>query len=693
MKALRMGHNRLLDSTGYEGSQGNDATWSRGALAVICVLVALGSLLCLGKESLAKQPPEVQGPSDQAASQRPTDHGQAGAANATDQSPVAQPEPATSSAASPPPDQRPGGHGPVGAANASHPKPATQPEPAQSRPVDQAAPARPAHGRPLDQGTPDGGRPAEPPGRGVSLSKKPTHEPSDSPEHVEGLGPQKPVKPDTVHPQQKPVGEKPVGGDPVLHPDHQQPTPRPTSGHEQGNESTGQPEDTASQGQHAGPATPPGPDTTNANTGPPQQKPMDEKPVSSDSVSHPDHQQPTPQLTSGHEQGSNASTGQPESAGSHGQHGGPATSPGPVTTHSGASSSPEPLQQKPVGGDPVSHPGHQQLTPHPTSGHEQGNESTGQPEGAGSQGQHGGLATSPGPDTTHSGGSSSPEPLQHTQRPPEYGGSAVPKPNPEEAGDQANTGNVPEGIDPEGNGQPANALDGRHPGIELNQPLDPHTYAQSQAGSVGGPGTRDEAEPALRPATTRDGVEPAYRPATARESAPGSSSLSFQSEGAHTFTVRSSDQQATRVSVPAMQPEGKQRPAALQARSSSETSLWSANDLLDPIWNNSNSMVQQAIEMFSSLRGGTRDLVAGNPYGKSLTQRWPPPKLPAPFSGVGPIIGGAGAGSTSSSDGTAPLLAVIVSCLLAITCRGLSRTYNPFLRPGTVPRLALERPG
>lgn len=357
------------------------------------------------------------------------------------------------------------------------------------------------------------------------------------------------------------------------------------------------------------------------------------------------------------------------------------------------------MNEKPVSTDSVSHPDHQQPTPHPTSGHEQGsNASTGLPEGAGSHGQHGGLATSPGPVTTHSGASGSPEPLQHTQRPPEYGGSAVPKPNPEEAGDQANTGNVPEGIglegiDLEGNGQPANALDGRHPGIELNQPLDPHTYAQSQAGSVGGPGTRDEAEPALRPATTRYGVEPAYQPATARESAPGSSSLSFQSEGAHTFTVRSSDQQATRVSVPAMQPEGKQRPAALQARSSSETPLWSANDLLDPIWNNSNSMVQQAIEMFSSLRGGTRDLVAGNPYGKSLTQRWPPPKLPAPFSGVGPIIGGTGAGSTSSSDGTAPLLAVIVSCLLAITCRGLSRTYNPFLRPGTVPRLALERPG
>ncbi|MBA2533913.1 MAG: hypothetical protein H0V21_02790 [Rubrobacter sp.] len=97
--------------------------------------------------------------------------------------------------------------------------------------------------------------------------------------------------------------------------------------------------------------------------------------------------------------------------------------------------------------------------------------------------------------------------------------------------------------------------------------------------------------------------------------------------------------------------------------------------------------------MLRALRGGTRDLAGGKLYGKSLTQRWPPPEIPTPFSGVGPMIGGAAAGSTSSSGGSAPLLAVIASCLFALTCRGRSRAYNPFLRPGTVPRLALERPG
>jgi hypothetical protein len=255
-------------------------------------------------------------------------------------------------------------------------------------------------------------------------------------------------------------------------------------------------------------------------------------------------------------------------------------------------------------------------------------------------------------------------------------------------------------------GQPANAPDGRQPGLQANRPPEPRTHAQMQASSAGGPGTRDGAEPAYRPATTRDGVRPvdrpatvrdgvksAYRPATARESATGSKSLSVQGEGAQASPIHPPDQQAVKVSVPATQPDGKQSPAGHRARPGSETPLWSASFLLDPLWDNSNSVVQQAREMLRSLRGDTRDLTAGKPYRKSLTQRWPAPTLPAPFSGVGPIIGGAATGSTSSSDGTAPLFAVIVSCLLALTCRGLFHTYNLFLRPGTVPPLALERPG
>ncbi|MBA2712199.1 MAG: hypothetical protein H0U55_01400 [Rubrobacteraceae bacterium] len=256
----------------------------------------------------------------------------------------------------------------------------------------------------------------------------------------------------------------------------------------------------------------------------------------------------------------------------------------------------------------------------------------------------------------------------------------VPKPDHEGVGNPANTGNMPEGNGPVYAGQPANVPDGGQPGMEANQPPVPRTHALTQAGSEGDPGTRDGAEPAYRPATNRDG-------------APDPSSLSVQGEGPEAFSVHPPELQAVKVSVPATQPHGKQRLVGHQAQSASGTPLWSASFLLNPLWDNSGSVVQQAREMLHSLRGGTSDLAAGKHYGKSLTQRWPPPEIPTPFSGVGPMIGGAAAGSTSSSDGSAPLLAVIASCLFALMCRGRSRAYSSYLRPGTVPRLALERPG
>jgi hypothetical protein len=75
-------------------------------------------------------------------------------------------------------------------------------------------------------------------------------------------------------------------------------------------------------------------------------------------------------------------------------------------------------------------------------------------------------------------------------------------------------------------------------------------------------------------------------------------------------------------------------------------------------------------------------------------QRGPPIKIPSPLSGFGPIMGGGAAtGSGSSGDGTAPMLAVIAPCLIALLCRGRFHAFRAFLRPATVPRLALERPG
>jgi hypothetical protein len=56
-------------------------------------------------------------------------------------------------------------------------------------------------------------------------------------------------------------------------------------------------------------------------------------------------------------------------------------------------------------------------------------------------------------------------------------------------------------------------------------------------------------------------------------------------------------------------------------------------------------------------------------------------------------MGGAVFSASSSGDGDGPLLAVIFLCLSAVLWRGRSRAYGALLRAGTVPRLALERPG
>ena len=97
--------------------------------------------------------------------------------------------------------------------------------------------------------------------------------------------------------------------------------------------------------------------------------------------------------------------------------------------------------------------------------------------------------------------------------------------------------------------------------------------------------------------------------------------------------------------------------------------------------------------MLLSSKGDVRDLSTGSLRKRSLTQRGPPIEVPYPFSGLGPVAGGATGAAGSSSVGSAPLFAIIVSCFFALLCLNLARAYSVFLRPGTVPRLALERPG
>jgi hypothetical protein len=93
------------------------------------------------------------------------------------------------------------------------------------------------------------------------------------------------------------------------------------------------------------------------------------------------------------------------------------------------------------------------------------------------------------------------------------------------------------------------------------------------------------------------------------------------------------------------------------------------------------------------MRDGARGFVPATSHGGALTQRAPPLPIPSPFSGFGLTMGGAVFSASSSGDGDGPLLAVIFFCLSAVLWRGRSRAYGALLRAGTVPRLALERPG
>jgi hypothetical protein len=128
-------------------------------------------------------------------------------------------------------------------------------------------------------------------------------------------------------------------------------------------------------------------------------------------------------------------------------------------------------------------------------------------------------------------------------------------------------------------------------------------------------------------------------------------------------------------------------------RAASETPFGSTEYFFGYLWNEGSIPVQQDLHRLGPMRDFARDFVAATSHGSSLTQRVPPLPLPSPFSGFGLTMGGAVFGASSSGDGYAPLLAVIFCCLAAVLWRGRPRAYGALLRAGTVPRLALERPG
>jgi hypothetical protein len=568
-------HNRLLPATESRSGQANVAVRDRGVLVLACVLVALVSLLCLGKESLAKQPGKAPRPGS----------------------------PATS-------------HRPAGAPNADHQAPATRPEPAHRGPVDRGPSSRPTHQRPTEKPsgaqrptertTPVGWRApgprhsAEPPGRQSVPHQRPTHEPRPVPG-------QRPVH------EQKPVTEpRPVYEKPRHEPKpvHERPVHEPRPGHER-----------------------------------------------------PGLQEPVPQGPAG-----------PDHARHH---------PHPEKVDRG----------------PSSRPVHEKLRPQTRPNYPHGKGSAGQQEeGVGSPDLHGKPASPPDKENIHPQKRGSVRPPEQIRQRPEQGMAVGPKPD-KISGNEAYKRANPEEKRPVY----------RHP-ARAGTPVAPDGRSTS-TGSIGAKETAGR-RPSLRTVAGHEtgsdaawGAEPSHSQARAEDGISGPRSVDLRGEeptgpsSAHPpdhQAVRSSpafDPAPGRDALPAAPSGEKQRPVGEQAQLVvSGTPFGSTKLLLDPLWDERGSLISMTQEALRSVPGGLHDFSRGTLYRGSLTQRGPPLEIPSPFVGFISMLVGAGSGSSGS--GIAPLLlAVIAPCLMVVFYRGRSRIIHTLVRPVTVPRPALERPG
>ena len=626
-------YNRLLHSTD-DGSGGeNVARRSRCVLAATWVLVALGLLLCAGRESGAQQPAEAPEPAGPASSQQAEGRG-------PESAPAAEPKPARGEPANEkpasPPAERPTHHEPAGASHADHGAPAAESKPAPEEKVDQGPVSQPEHQQPAGQGTPPGqpshgqGKPEEPPGRQTSAPHKPEHAPR---EHPRGPSPQKPVEQDGVRPHPP----KPVDGGPAPRPEHQQHAPRP-------------------------------------------------KP--------PEHPQATPDPSRGDEGGS-----RPEGAGSQGQQGESGVPPGKENPHSGENSgSVEPPQRS---GPPS---GHETGTNQGTEGEQSHVPTT---AGKGSEGQEShapiaagkgsGSEENPAPTTVGkgSGGQESHVPIAvgkgsegeqvHVPTTVANGSEGV------GSGYEDATANAPSGTGQDRPSHPAVApsTPGGPPlGTETGQ--DPDRRSALLAAREPGSGTRLAREPSGLPEKASVGVS-APRFTAVRGNVPvklagvPSSGLPDQRQVAKpSRTVET---------VPTAPVGGERRSAGYRGQPAAGPPFGSTEFFFSYLWDESGYPVQKVQDELGSMRGGARGFVTETPSGGALTQRGPPLQIPSPFSGFGLMMGGAASGASSSGVGGDPLLAVIFCCLFAVLWPGRSRAYGALLRAGTVPRLALERPG
>ena len=322
-------------------------------------------------------------------------------------------------------------------------------------------------------------------------------------------------------------------------------------------------------------------------------------------------------------------------------------------------------------------------TPHP-----RGNESTGQQKGPGSPVQHSKPASPPGREIAHPKGKSSVGPSERAPQRPEHVMVAGPE---KSAGDGATKPVAPEKKSPADKsparaGPPANVSDGRSRGVGT-EVLPPEHKANTLAGHEVGAETKPVVNPSYRQAGPESGYS-GTRPAGLRREEPARIAELSPANAPDYGVVRSSQ---ARDAVPATPRGGTQSPAGEQM--ASKTPFGATKFLLDPLWDERSSLVDLTEEVLRKASGSPRVLATGTLDRGSLTQRGPPLEIPQPFSGLVQLMGGAALGSGTSGNGAAPLLAVIVICLVALLYQGWFRIFSASLRPGTVYRPVLERPG
>ena len=237
-------------------------------------------------------------------------------------------------------------------------------------------------------------------------------------------------------------------------------------------------------------------------------------------------------------------------------------------------------------------------------------------------------------------------------------------------------------------GKAANAPAGETPSATgMAEHPDRRAAPATLPGHEPGSGTRSTEGSSRRPAKAEVDT-PASHPTAVHREDPArpdgdSNGLPDQKGAGHTKVVEAASPPAG----------GERPPAGYGGLASSGAPLGSTEYLFGYLWDGSSSSVQRDQVGLGPMRDVARGSVRAASHGGALTQRAPPLRIPSPFSGFGLTMGGAVFSASSSGDGYGPLLAVIFLCLSAVLWRGRSRAYGALLRAGTVPRLALERPG